>query len=385
MTPNVPILKRSTVENRQSKARHPLPVLLRGVDQARHCAHLGKMLDKSTCGQEVYVCSKHGTCTLQKRACGEGMAFCLDCKNFQVSSVIDSNLFREATTASRIIRIDENKLLPQYMGKRLNSSLMPFENGYLYAWRNDWGNACIWAVKLDRNLQPIGNGKRLGLNHRYAMSGREDPRLFMHKGKPHIWFTGWMGMRSTEWQKANILFARLNSQLNVEDIFFPDIPNRDSYEKNHAYFDFQDKTFCVYSISPHIVHQVYCNKVIKTYTTENSIKWRYGHLRGGASPVLHQGEYWHFFHGMSEVNGKRLYSIGVAVFEARPPFRIIKVTHEPLDVAVPDSAGFGCIFPCGAFHEDNHWVISCGVQDRWSELRYYSDQQIDAVLESLDA
>lgn len=382
MTPNVPILKRYEDDKKQSR-RQPLPVLLRGTDQAQQCMHLGIMIDKTECGQEAYICKKHGTCTMQRRACGGTMAFCLQCKEFQLKSISSNDLHRKNTTASKIIRIDENNMLPEYHGKRLNGSLMPYRGGYLFAWRNDWGNACIWAVNLTRDMKPIGIGKRLALNHRYAMSGREDPRLFMHKGKPHIWFTGWMGMRTTEWMQANILFARINDDLNTEDIFFPAIPQRDRYEKNHAYFDWNNYTFCVYSISPHVVHQVYCNKVIKTYKTENKINWRYGYLRGGASPVLHKGEYWHFFHGMSEIDGKRLYSIGVAVFEARPPFRITKVTHEPLDVAVPDAAGFGCIFPCGAFHENGHWVVSCGVQDRWIELRYYSDQQLDAVLEPL--
>lgn len=363
--------------------RHPEPLLLRSVDQAKQCQSLGIMLDKTDCGAEVYSCSKHGTCSLQKRACGTAMAFCLQCTNYQTKQIGSNRLLKASSTASKIIRIDETNFLPEYFGKRLNGSLMPYQAGYLFAWRNDWGNASIWAVKLDKEMKPIGMAKRLGLNHRYAMSGREDPRVFMHKGKPHVWFTGWMGMRTAEWCKANVLFARLSDDLETEDIFFPDIPNRHSWEKNHAYFEYNNYTHCVYSISPHVVHQVYCNRVVKTYKTDSKINWRYGHMRGGASPVLHQGNYWHFFHGMSEVNGSRLYSIGIAVFEGKPPFKIIKVTHEPLDVAVPDNSGFGCIFPCGAFHEGKHWVISCGVQDKWIEFRYYSDQQVDAVLDTL--
>jgi len=87
---------------------------------------------------------------------------------------------------------------------------------------------------------------------------------------------------------------------------------------------------------------------------------------------------------MKEVSGERRYSLGLAVFEAKPPFRIVRMTPEPFDGGNFQPGGFkDIIFPCGAVLVGNQWVLSCGIQDQHSELRFYDFAEVEGTLRHL--
>ena len=377
---NVIVKQRTPIIDR--KAPIVLP-LIRPKPVARSCANSGLLLDRTQCGLEVYHCQLHGTCSHQERA---GVKWCETCRDF-------------APLQPRPpIRIDEKTYWPELGGKRFNSSIiehrMPAQPGgmaseYVYAYRSKWGDADVSIARLDKDFQPIPGELpvQLDLNHAQAETGREDPRLFRHKGKLHLWYIGWNG-RQSKWNQANVCFARLNGQtLQVEDKFCPEVPNRQPWEKNHSYFELAGELYAIYSIVPHRVLKILCNQVTNEWTTRTTSKWQHGHLRGGASPVMHNGEFYHFFHGMYDSTpiSQRLYSVGVATFEPRPPFRITRMTHQPIDVATktPFRGGASVIFPCGAMLVDGNWVVSMGVHDDWSELRFYDSKWIDEQLEAV--
>lgn len=288
-------------------------------------------------------------------------------------------------TAKRVIHFDRHNLEKESGGDRLNPSIIDHEDGYVFAYRNSWGNANVSIIRLNKDFQPIGRAKQLNLSHSLASNGREDPRLFRHKGKLHLSYILWNGYRRTkEWRKASVGFARLNNDtLEVEDKFCPDIPGRNSWEKNHSYFDYQGETHCVYSSRPHKVLKVLCNSVTDAYETSAELNWGYGEIRGGASPVLVGSEYWHFFHGMLERNRGRLYTLGLICFEAAPPFRITRYTPIPLDIANNPSRNIDVIFPGGAVKVGNEWCIAMGVDDDHCELRFYEASEVEACLRSV--
>lgn len=363
-------------------------VRLRSAESAALCKHRGALIDKTPCGGEVYACKKRGTCSLQPQTCENGMALCLDCHQYAVD---DNENEEQLAIMPELperdpIRFDQTNLDAESGGVRLNGSMIPYKDGYLFAYRNSWGDSSICVHRLTKDFAPCGRRKLLGLNHAVALAGKEDPRLFWHRGKPHVWFTGWMGENSTATHLANVLYARLHPEtFATEEIIFPAIPNRNRWEKNHAYFDASGKLCMVYNIRPHIVMEVQGNRVVNIHTTPTASVWRYGHQRGGASPVLHRDEFYHFFHGMREINGTRLYSVGVAVFESKPPYRITRITQTPLDVADvrTNPRGPYVVFPGGAFYQDGYWIVTMGVHDKWTEVRFYAENRVEQLLERI--
>lgn len=354
---------------------------LRSLPIAKECSHnLGVIgTAKAGCGEcTTYGCGVKGSVRLSE---------CVYCASYLGKAHEDPA--PNTGISWTPIRFDETTLAPGTGGQRLNGSILPTPDGYLFAYRQDWGYANIRVVRLNRGFDPVGDPVQLDLDYPAATEiGKEDPRLFWHKGKPHVWYIGWNGNRSKHWHKANVLFARLNPEtLAVEDKFFPQIPGRTSWEKNHAYFDHNGELHCVYDTSPtHKVFRVECNQVLETYETPTAVNWRYGFIRGGASPVLHDGEYYHFFHGMIErgEEKRRLYTVGVACFEAKPPFRVTRITHEPLEIA-PDNPGgsIEVLFPGGAAFVDGRWVVSCGMHDTHTEVRFYSERMVEDSLASI--
>ena len=61
----------------------PSKTLLRSLPIAKECIHLGKRLDRTRCGGEVWACKIHGTCSQQEKVCVGGMKFCQNCTDWQ--------------------------------------------------------------------------------------------------------------------------------------------------------------------------------------------------------------------------------------------------------------------------------------------------------------
>lgn len=347
--------------------------LLRSLALAKECRHnAGAIGTKPCCGGCTYY-----RCTIK------GETRLPDCQNCeQWEGKLQQIAYSPKIAIRSPIRFDQHNLAPHHGGARLNPSIIEYKNGYLFAWRNSWARSVTCAIQMDKQFQPFGKVYRINAYHPDAMTCQEDARLFWHQGNLHMWFTGYRKHRGK--RIANTLVAKLdNETLRPTYIFHPRIPKRDYWVKNTAFFDHEGELYSIYSIVPHRVHKVYCETVQQTWETPTRTSWKYGHLRGGASPVLHKGQYYHFFHGMMERGGGRLYTIGVAVYEAKPPFRITGITHEPIDIADPKTnpkPGVDVVFPCGAMFVDGQWCVSMGVHDKWSELRFYSENQIEAAL-----
>lgn len=112
-------------------------------------------------------------------------------------------------------------------------------------------------------------------------------------------------------------------------------------------------------------------------------------MRGGASPVLHNGMFYHWFHGSTvQDNGRRLYNCGVVCFAANPPFEILRYTPEPIDVADPSvepkAEKSDVIFPCGAVVYGDCWAVSMGINDSFSEIRFYPLEDVEKRLVTHD-
>lgn len=305
---------------------------------------------------------------------------CRSCPSYSVAAGASGPV-----TPSRIIRFDQKNLAPEAPGLRFNPSIIESGDGYLFCWRHGWAGCNVWAIRLDRQFQPAGRAKQLNLFHPGASLGREDPRWFRHKGKLHLWFIGVVAGRRRS-VHTNVLFARINEQtLETEDKFLPHYTARQVWEKNWPFWDYQNELYATYSISPHRILKIESNRATLAYEESSRLPWRAGPLRGGASPVLLDGEMWHWFHGFTEHNGRRRYNVGAYTTESRPPFRITRITPEPIDVAdpktqPPDRNYADVLFCCGSLKVGNQWVLSHGVHDRFSEIRFYDAKEVERRL-----
>jgi predicted GH43/DUF377 family glycosyl hydrolase len=277
--------------------------------------------------------------------------------------------------------------LPEIPGSvRFNASIIESGSGYILAFRNNWKGSRIYGAWLDADFKPTGKWAKIPfpLNHK-VWKGEEDPRFFRHAGELWIAFVGFTG------NATSVLYAKLNEEtLAVEDFVFPQLFEREKYEKSWSSFSHGDEIHAIYSINPHVVMTFQVQEkgvdplAVKTYQTPFTGKWSGGHMRGGASPVLHKGEWWHFFHGSQMVDERRVYNCGVVCFEDKPPFRITRYTPEPIDEAryetVPRIDGKDVLFPCGAVYRGGWWYVSYGINDLQIGIRRYSESWIEERL-----
>lgn len=290
----------------------------------------------------------------------------------------------EYVDASRMVaKFDEKSLAIGRKGKRFNSSILAWGDRYIMAYRDGWKGSEIGVAELSRDLVPTGRSWDLRLRHAAASYGREDPRLFVLGGRLHIMFVGVAGRNHIV--TTNVLFARLSDQFHVEDVFHPEIPGRQAWEKNHSYFDVDGVAHAVYMSSPrHRIIRVEGNRAVFVHDEPFSLKWRGGVVRGGAPPVRVGDEYWSWFHGRARFRGADAYNVGVYTFSASPPYRPLRITPDPIlwadHATKPADQYVSCVFPCGAVLDGGRWLVSMGVHDRWTEIRAWDHAYVESLL-----
>jgi predicted GH43/DUF377 family glycosyl hydrolase len=246
-----------------------------------------------------------------------------------------------------------------------NCSIREHEGVLLLASRRDCGGPRVYLSELGADYQPRWT-RPLVIEHPRAAGGVEDPRLFHFRGRLHCAFTG--VEHDGSFLRTHQMLCRLDDDLRVEEVWLPGYEGRTLSEKNWQFFEHEGDLCCVYTVRPHVVlrHHGHCAEVAARTAAE--FPQQDGHLRGGAPPVRHGDDYYHFFHSVQTVGGQFEYTAGLYTFAARPPFEVRRVVPDP--VLYPDEAdrpaGFdkSVVFPCGALWRDGRWVISYGYHDR---------------------
>jgi predicted GH43/DUF377 family glycosyl hydrolase len=293
-----------------------------------------------------------------------------------------------------VARYDHNSLPPLGDKHRFNATVLAMPRGLLMAYRDGWKGSQLWTVPLDDDGLVDGEPIKLNIQHADAGFGREDPRLFWHKGKPHISFIGVVGnqRRHGKLKHTNQLFARLTADGRaIEDVFSPnDYPPgrkqhvRKRWEKNWQFFDHNNELHAVYSIRPHVVLRVECGTVAEVSNTAWPMPWTGGEPRGGAAPVRIGDEWYCFFHDRVRVDGVTTYRMGVYTFDAAPPFTPRRCTAEPIMWAdpstKPEDQWCACVFPGGAVYRGGDWLIAMGVHDRWTEIHRFDAAWVEERL-----
>jgi predicted GH43/DUF377 family glycosyl hydrolase len=320
-----------------------------------------------------FTCARFGTTSLGGR--------CKTCSAFQAKTTATGQL-----KPTRVIRYDHHNLYPKAPGVRFNPSIIESGDGYLFCWRHGWAGCQVWACRLDKDFRPIGDAKMLNLTQHGANMGREDPRFFRRGNALWLWYIGVTKARHRVF--TNVCYAKVDEHtLEVTAKYLPHYPFRMEWEKNWPLWDYNGHLFASYNLCPHRVLRIDGN-MTRSYESTWTSRWTGGEMRGGASPVRVGEEYYSFFHGLTyQPNDRRLYNVGCIVFEARPPFKVKRYTPDPLDVADPKTCPPGqyadVLFTCGSVKVGDHWALSMGVHDRWSEIRFYDAAEVERRLVSV--
>ena len=233
--------------------------------------------------------------------------------------------------------------------------------------------------ELDKDWNPIlESTKVLDLHSKYGNYCVEDPRFFDYRGD--LWLT------YTDAHEVGI--ARLNPDMSTADSFYLERPwHHTRPEKNWTFFEANDRLYAVYGIAPHRVIEVNLEDHTTKFMHEVRFEyeWRWGELRGGASPVEHDGLLWSFFHSSLNIREEsygpiRQYHIGAYAFEKTPPFKPVWMSRKPLLSGEEEQfqhdrpSQHSVLFPCGAVRNQDGWLVTFGENDCRSRMAFFDDE-----------
>lgn len=239
----------------------------------------------------------------------------------------------------------------------------------VYVEKND-----IVAFELSKDLRATKKSI-LQLTAGYPNEQFEDPRVVKFGDKYGVSCCTFVPFKSYAHQAMFLLDKQFLNVGRFDPVYgnnYAQAMVNDGHEKNWLYFVHDNAPHVVYSANPHVVVRLNgrLEKEQEYVTNEFNPLWKFGEVRGGSNPILADGLYWTFFHSsLPWINKKRRYYMGAYAFEAKAPFRIVRMTTMPILTGTNQEDWWpglpAVVFPCGAFFDSakNQFVISYGIND----------------------
>ena len=368
----------------QSRNPHVFNSQNRDSVKSSLCLYEGPVVEPCSCpdgSKDVRICAHPNPADLDRDKftrvyVSDKITTCQDCQDRKTSYDLDS----------LVAMFNERSLSPKVRGKRFNSGLLPYKDGYLLTYRTGWAGSDIHIAILNERFFPTGEDFKLELYHHMAAFGREDPRLFRFRGDLYVAYTGVTGNLI-----VNQLYAKIREDFTVEEIFYPQYASmKPGKEKNWQFFEHEDRLLAIYKCYPaHRVLLIEGNNAWLANDPPSFKNWEGGEPRGGCPPVRVGDEYWHFFHDRIPVRGINTYRTHLYTFQANPPFQPKRIARRPLMTAdgrtKPASQYASVVFSCGAVRKDHLWYISSGIHDRWTEIHKFSHVELESLLDDIRA
>lgn len=269
------------------------------------------------------------------------------------------------------------------LGRTFNCSLLRRGEETFLVFRAGQRSNEIHIAEL-RDWQVVGVPKRIVIplvkENQYGGGWTEDPRVVLHDGRV---FISYVGAESIGPWRSSICLAELDDAFLVRDQIVPRYEYKQKVEKNWSWFSSGGELHCVYLTAPeHRVLTLRDGRMHERAFVRWSPKWDAGELRGGASPVLHNGQWYSFIHGNAP--GRR-YSVGLYTFSASAPFAPKRWIPAPiltpnLDERQPGLAA--AVFPCGAIYDaaSDLWLVSYGYLDHWCYVAAFRGADLERSL-----
>jgi predicted GH43/DUF377 family glycosyl hydrolase len=243
------------------------------------------------------------------------------------------------------------------------------------AQKQNKSDLAIWKVRHNMTLEP--NAILPTVPQRYPMEQWEDPRAMVGAdGRIYLGMATWVHYKNWSIRQS---FARLTHDWRTLEPLFEApyggntrIPATGrTHEKNWIWFEHDGRWTCQYSINPGEFFSVDGKgNVIQSWKSpEITVPWTHGLPLRGGTPLTRVGdELIGFFHTSTVWNKpKRRYFMGAYALEGKPPFRLRRMTTEPLLIGSEhDFRALGgplVIFPNGALLDGDDWLVTFGVND----------------------
>ena len=232
----------------------------------------------------------------------------------------------------------------------------------------------ITVFELNNDLRATKKAL-IQLNSSYPNEQFEDPRVLKFGDKYGLSCCSYVPLKSYAHQAMFLLDSQFSNVARFDPIYGNNLAQamvNDGHEKNWLYFTHDNAPHMVYSANPHVVVRLNgrLESETKYITDEFNPLWKFGEVRGGSNPILVDGLYWTFFHSsLPWINNKRRYYMGAYAFEAKAPFRIVRMTTLPILSGTNQQDWWpglpAVVFPCGAFFDiaKNQFVVSYGIND----------------------
>lgn len=267
------------------------------------------------------------------------------------------------------------------------------------------GDSKLGLVWLDDEFNPIGKPQILNLkNVRGEDMQSEDARLISADNRLYLIYSG-NGNTIIEDEffrmyAAELFFDGISFSITSNECFaIFEGRNKNKREKNWVPFSYKDELFLAYSLKPHKILKPLLDgsKMCQSFCSTNpSIVWEWGELRGGTPALQIDGEnYLSFFHSSklmatthSNFDEMPHYFMGAYLFSSEPPFAIKQISPEPIcghgfykgQNYQPYWHPVQVVFPCGLLVEEPYIFVAYGRQDH--EL-WVVKLEKQALLESL--
>lgn len=246
-------------------------------------------------------------------------------------------------------------------------------------WNDHWSYCFNRITRFDIVGSTLKNRHEIELDRFAPSESWEDPRLIEVDGTSFLSVATWIGGQKTI--SAHQKIARLGKYDATDEVWSPVFGKNgknpmwnSGQEKNWMWFAHAGKLHFVYTVHPHVVVETDGVRIVQQHKTDFSSVWRHGELRGGTNPVRIGDEYLAFFHSsvpwkhIPKYGERRRYHMGAYTFEAEAPFRVKRMTPNPLltgsefDPQIPGSPAV--VFPCGLIIEPSgHLYCTYGVND----------------------
>lgn len=267
---------------------------------------------------------------------------------------------------------------------RFNPSLIRFADRWLIAYRIGRTQSRLALAELDDEFQWRSESLLQLPSLPESRDGQEDPGLFRFRDELWLSYTGHERPLNT------MLLAKITPEGDVLEHLAPELVNRQPREKNWVFFDSEGELHAVYHGAPHRVLRVTGSNAellphqSRHFVLPTAFPWPYGDVRGGAPPVLVNGEWYHFFHTqVQQEPAKHLYCLSLYAFSAAPPFGITRLVRAPLYAPVgvcPDTKTPYVVFPAGAVLDDDRWLISVGEWDASCRVLEFARSEVESRL-----
>jgi hypothetical protein len=295
--------------------------------------------------------------------------------------------------------------------RAFNPALLRAEDGWLLAYRVVLpdGARRIGLCRLDRTLAvvagstlPITDRVRFRRGHDYpevALRWFADPRLYRFGARIYLyWNSGWHEPRNhqflQELDPRSLLPVGTARELQLAG-------TRRKLEKNWTFFAAPEtgKVHAIYSILPHRVlsddlsgeGDIRCETTSELNWSLDDYPASHGGLRGGAPPCLWRGEYWVFCHSVHDAPEGYRYAAAAYRFSANAPHHPTARPRRELPIRAAggearayhklNPAVGEVIYPCGAAHDGDRWMISHGINDEQCAITSLTDEEVEATLE----